>query len=247
MAISYVKIPLDYLDALEPYGDAERGRLFTALLTYAKLGEVPQLCGNERFIFPLMRAQVDRDVGELNAAREAKAEAGRKGGLAKSSKLSNAKQSQAQLSTAKQCQEREREEAPSPFLPPSPSSPITPLSLSPYNPPSPEEKESPPLGPPAVPEGVQEVFQEWLTYKRERRESYKPMGLKALEAQVSNGCAAYGARAVREIIRESMANGWKGIAWERLKARKNVIPLGNETTNPFLQMLREEEAKNGQN
>lgn len=60
--ITYIKVFVDYLDAIEPLGDAERGRLFTSLLTYARSGEVPQLNGNERFLFPMMRAQIDRDV-----------------------------------------------------------------------------------------------------------------------------------------------------------------------------------------
>ena len=60
--ITYIKVFVDYLNAIEPLGDAERGRLFTSLLTYARSGEVPQLNGNERFLFPMMRAQIDRDV-----------------------------------------------------------------------------------------------------------------------------------------------------------------------------------------
>ena len=60
--ITYIKVFVDYLDAIEPLGDAERGRLFTSLLTYARSGKVPQLNGNERFLFPMMRAQIDRDV-----------------------------------------------------------------------------------------------------------------------------------------------------------------------------------------
>ncbi len=70
--ITYIKLFVDYLDAIEPLGDAERGRLFTALLQYARSGEVPQLCGNERFLFPMMRAQVDRDrdaMAELSNTR----------------------------------------------------------------------------------------------------------------------------------------------------------------------------------
>ena len=60
--ITYIKVFVDSLDAIEPLGDAERGRLFTSLLTYARSGKVPQLNGNERFLFPMMRAQIDRDV-----------------------------------------------------------------------------------------------------------------------------------------------------------------------------------------
>ena len=48
--MTYIKLFVDYLDAIEPLGDAERGRLFTALLDYARTGEAPRLSGNERFI-----------------------------------------------------------------------------------------------------------------------------------------------------------------------------------------------------
>lgn len=50
-----------YLDAIEPLDDAERGRLFTACLTYSKTGESPPLTGNERFVFPSLKGQIDRD------------------------------------------------------------------------------------------------------------------------------------------------------------------------------------------
>lgn len=59
--MTYCKLFFDYLDAIELLGDAERGRLFTALLEYGRTGEAPQLGGNERFIFPMMKAQIDRD------------------------------------------------------------------------------------------------------------------------------------------------------------------------------------------
>ena len=76
----YIKLFLDYLDAIEPLGDAERGRLFTALLEYAKTGEVPQLGGNERFIFPMMKATLDRDIAATEEAAERSRENGKKGG-----------------------------------------------------------------------------------------------------------------------------------------------------------------------
>ena len=79
--VTYIKVFVDYLDAIEPLGDAERGRLFTSLLTYARTGEVPQLGGNERFLFPMMRAQIDRDVlskDELSQKRREAASASKK-------------------------------------------------------------------------------------------------------------------------------------------------------------------------
>ena len=79
--VTYIKVFVDYLDAIEPLGDAERGRLFTSLLTYARTGEVPQLGGNERFLFPMMRTQIDRDVlskDELSQKRREAASASKK-------------------------------------------------------------------------------------------------------------------------------------------------------------------------
>lgn len=82
----YIRLFVDYLEAIEPLGDAERGRLFTALLQYARTGEAPQLGGNERFLFPMMRAQIDRDEAAATGISEARSAAGKKGALAKGSK-----------------------------------------------------------------------------------------------------------------------------------------------------------------
>lgn len=61
MAVEYFCAYHSYLDALEPLTDAERGRLFVACLKYSKSGEVGHLSGNERFVFPVFRGQIDRD------------------------------------------------------------------------------------------------------------------------------------------------------------------------------------------
>lgn len=90
--MKYIRLFLDYLDAIEPLGDAERGRLFTALLQYARTGEAPQLGGNERFLFPMMRAQVDRDEADAAGLSEVRSAAGKKGAQAKVSKTSKSKQ-----------------------------------------------------------------------------------------------------------------------------------------------------------
>ena len=78
--VTYIKLFVDYLDAVEPLDDAERGRLFTALLQYAQSGQAPALAGNERFLFPMMRAQMDRDAAAYQDVCEKRAENGRKGG-----------------------------------------------------------------------------------------------------------------------------------------------------------------------
>ena len=52
-----------WLKALEPFGDAERGRIWTALLEYSNgLAIDGHSSGNERFILPMLIDQIDRDT-----------------------------------------------------------------------------------------------------------------------------------------------------------------------------------------
>lgn len=51
----------DWLKLVEQLSDAECGRLFVACLVYGTSGAEQELRGNERFAFPMMKAQIDRD------------------------------------------------------------------------------------------------------------------------------------------------------------------------------------------
>lgn len=62
MAIEYFCAYHSYLQSMELLTDAERGRLFTALLEYSSTGITPEFKGNERFVFSGMRSQIDRDA-----------------------------------------------------------------------------------------------------------------------------------------------------------------------------------------
>lgn len=84
MGLYEIILRTDTLDALETLVDSERGRLFTALLSYARTGEAPRLTGSERHVFPLIRADIDRqrnkaafdpnltqfDPGQMHAKKE---------------------------------------------------------------------------------------------------------------------------------------------------------------------------------
>lgn len=59
--MKYLKVFTDFIDELEEYGDAERGRLFTAMLEYARTGTEPGFRGNERFIWKSVKASIDRE------------------------------------------------------------------------------------------------------------------------------------------------------------------------------------------
>ncbi len=62
-----------------------------------------------------------------------------------------------------------------------------------------------------------EAVKAWIDYKTERRQAYKPTGLQALLTRVHNKAVAYGEEAVAEVIADSMANGYQGITWDRMR------------------------------
>lgn len=62
MARDFVCLYHSYLDAMEALGDAERGRLVTAMINHSQRREIGELSGNERYIWPMIRSQIDRDI-----------------------------------------------------------------------------------------------------------------------------------------------------------------------------------------
>ena len=76
---------------------------------------------------------------------------------------------------------------------------------------------------------LSDAVRDWINYKKERRETYKPVGLRNLLSQVEHQANEHGKQAVMDVIRLSMSNGWKGIIWDRIpKAEPRGI------SNPFL-------------
>ena len=116
--MEYIKIPIICADAILALGEAECGRLLMSLLEYSRGGGTVEPRGAEKSIYLILKAQMDKDT-ETGRKR---AENGRKGGIAKSSKL--------------------KQNLASDSIPPSPlpSPPMPPVSISP----SPKEK--PPKG-----------------------------------------------------------------------------------------------------
>lgn len=82
---------------------------------------------------------------------------------------------------------------------------------------------------------------EWIKYKKERRFTYKPIGLNALITEIQNNVTKYGEQAVMELINYCMANGYQGIIFDRLNSqspanRPPQAPQGMpDTFNEFAQ------------
>lgn len=89
---------------------------------------------------------------------------------------------------------------------------------------------------------LQSKISEWITYKTERKEPYKEQGLKALLSRIETNAKQYGDRAVCDLIDECMANGWKGIIFDRIKNSKPTASSQQPRRggNVFLDLIDDE-------
>ena len=91
MARAYFRLFFDqYIPLVEGLTDAERGRLLWGMMRYARDGDDPDFMGNERYIWPFVREDIDRDKIAYIRKCARNAENGRKGGLKKQENLANA-------------------------------------------------------------------------------------------------------------------------------------------------------------
>ena len=224
MAKCYVKAFFDWIEQVSALEDDEKGRLFVAILEYARSGEVPDMQGRESILFPVFKSQIDRDM----ESSVKQSENGKKGGRprAKTESKENQnkpKETKRKLTKANKEEEKEKDKEKD----------------------KDKEKEDNPPNPPlqGVSPQLEAAFADWLQYKHERREDYKPTGLRALQTQIINNAARYGEQAVIDLIRECMGNNWRGIIFDKLDERRcgsrRNQDNGFQTSNPFLEMLHE--------
>ena len=175
---------------------ADRAQAYDLICRYALYGEEPDTSG-----LPDSVAVAFEMVKPNLASSRRKATSGKKGGEQKhavSKPEANAKQTGSKgnpeaRETPNQEKEQEKEQV--------------------------QDKEQMLSPIPLLPEAgsvLQSAFSEWLSYKQERKEGYKPTGLKALQTEVMNNARKHGEDTVACLIRHCMANGWKGIIFELL-------------------------------
>lgn len=102
--------------------------------------------------------------------------------------------------------------------------------------PLPPKGEPVPQLPPSIrtPEMIAAV-ESWLAYKAERREKYKPQGLKALYARIANVAGMHGPATVIELMERAKASGWKGWDHQEPTPKGRTPPKGGslfDATDP---------------
>ena len=77
MARKFLCVYYDQEESWNQLSDGERGRLLSALISYAKRGEEPNLTGAERSAWAFLKVQVDADIGSHDARIQQCREAGK--------------------------------------------------------------------------------------------------------------------------------------------------------------------------
>ncbi len=125
------------------------------------------------------------------------------------------------------------------------------------------EKKIPPISPqgeppgakkkaePAAPDYSQTHFSpamiakvdEWLDYKQEKHQPYKPTGLKSLITQIQKQVDRHGEGAVIQLMDGCMAANYQGIIWDKLdKGQGSAVRQPEGSGNPFADYLRDRQS-----
>lgn len=207
MALEYIAAYFSYLDYLAELSDAECGRLFKACLVYGKTGATPELRGNERYVWPGIKSQIDRDAEKYKRRCE------------KNSKNINIRWNTNEYERipidTKDTKEKEKAKAKEKAKEKEKD-----IQNIPPKSPQGETKPEDALAERKIPEPIKAELRKWFQYKKERREIYKPTGLLSFLSTVEKKCVMYGEEDIINLIEESMSNGWRGIIWERLSGKE---------------------------
>lgn len=104
MGLEYLQLWSDMEEYFQPFNDEQRGRLIMAMMAYAYRGEEPEFEGVEKFIWPVLKKQIDRCAQSIEAKKAAGSKGGSKAKTDKQTEAdgSSAKQTEAKASRAKQ-------------------------------------------------------------------------------------------------------------------------------------------------
>ena len=101
--MKYLKIFTDFLDVTASLSDGALGRLFRAMLRYAREGAATELKGKEAVAWVVAKQHIDREAEAYENMVEARREAGRRSGQARKQK------EQAATTTNKTNQDKDKE------------------------------------------------------------------------------------------------------------------------------------------
>ena len=81
---------------------------------------------------------------------------------------------------------------------------------------------------------VEDIVKDWVAYKTERREGYKPRGLEACITEIQNNIDKYGIEEVKNVINKTMSANYQGIVWDWLTDKKTKGKIDNSDVERWI-------------
>ena len=221
----------DLIDTVSILEDEEAGALFKMILNYENGRELSQdiKCESKQALvaFTFIQRQLDRLDEQYEKTKQARIEAGKKGAEARWHSKSMANDDKRIANNSKAMANDSKHMAKMPINVPVPV-PVNNTPLTPQG----EPPESA-INNSELSEPVKSMLKDWIQYKRERRENYKPAGLKSLVTTAIRCEKSAGADAVCKVISDSMSSGYKGIMWDRLNKTTKPNAFNNINQNAY--------------
>lgn len=223
--MKYLKVFTDFAGDIEVLGDNEVGRLFRAMLLYAETGEERPLVGNERFLWGTAKRNIDvqrrsytRKVESMEAARDQNP----------NNQKPDSEQPEDCCAETENCQktvqDKDKDKGKEKKTKRNASGDLR------VHAPARESL-------PGRSEELVSAVNDWLDYKREKRQSYTPKGLEMLLNKIRRYADSFGDSAVAEVIRDSMSNSYQGIVWDRLGRKAEERQQGGRTLEDRYAMM----------
>lgn len=206
---------LDYRKHLKRLSDEDRGKLFMAIFDYADNATIPEdgMSDAALMAFSFIQERMDLDAKKYAHKCAQNQVNGARGGRPTKPKKTEEKPSKPS--------ETERLFGESADLPESDSERLQKARAIYVR----------------LPDKARGVVAQWLDYKKERRETYKPVGILTLITQIEQRVSEFGEAAVVQIILDSISSRYQGITWDRLQNGKRPA----KSSNPFTDALEEDQ------
>lgn len=223
-----LKISTDFVDDMEGLSDAEKGRLFDAMLRYAATGGAQDLRGNEKITWPKAKKIIDDQRSaymhqcRVNTDNRAKStnrhessrivtnrdessktpENGQKLELVFSAAQRETEREQKRENERERTKEKEREKLPE----------------------KDKERISPPLTPPRekwerlLPEPVHDTFREFVAHRAKMKKPMTPRAKELLAMRLAKMTRRPDTQI--ELLNNAILHGWQSVYWERDNGKK---------------------------
>lgn len=197
---------------------AERCAFYDAVIDFALDGKLPDLDSVPEsvgmameLVLPVLTSSRNKAANRINKTKQQTGTNENKREQTKNKSLGEQTANEKEKEKEGEREEEREKENECYLSPPSPSAPA----------PAPKPKTATGLAEEIIAgwsEPLQQAVRDWLAYKREKKQTYKEVGLRALLNQVRKNADESGDAAVVEAIHNSMASGYQGIIFDRLKA-----------------------------